>query len=175
MTAGDSTEPGVTLDPVKESEAAVLANLLELYVHDLSAVFRQVVLGADGRFGYAKLPRYFSDPDRHRAFFVRVQGRLAGFVLATHGSPAVDDPNVWDVAEFFVVRAERRRGVGSAAAALLWNTVLGPWAVRVSEGNAPALAFWRELVAEFSAGRFSELTRPSEPYPWRVFRFESTP
>ena len=175
MAAGDSTEPGVTLDSAKESEASVLANLLELYVHDLSAVFRHVTLGADGRFGYEKLPRYFADPERHLPFLVRVKGRLAGFALATRGSPAVDDPNVWDVAEFFVIRSERRRGVGSAAAALLWNTLPGPWTVRVSEGNVAALAFWRELVAEFSGGAFAELTRPGEPYPWRVFRFESTP
>jgi hypothetical protein len=41
----------VTLDIATASSAPILANLLELYVHDLSGVFA-IDIGADGRFGY---------------------------------------------------------------------------------------------------------------------------
>src|SRR5262249_23093675 len=98
----------VTLDIATPSDAEVLSNLLELYVHDLSEAFPSIELGEDGRFGYPKLPLYWSEPERRFAFLLRCDGRLAGFVLATCGSPAAEDPEVFDVAEFFVLRRYRR-------------------------------------------------------------------
>jgi predicted acetyltransferase len=81
------------------SEAPLLANLLELYLHDLSVAFPAIQLGADGRFGYPWLPLYWSEPERRFPFLIREAGRVAGFALATRGSPASDDPTVFDVAE----------------------------------------------------------------------------
>jgi hypothetical protein len=47
----------------------VLANLLELYIHDFSE-FVEVDVGEDGRFGYSQLALYWSDLDR-RPFLAR--------------------------------------------------------------------------------------------------------
>jgi predicted acetyltransferase len=163
----------VSLDAATASDSVLLSNLLELYIHDLSEVFPHVELGPDGRFGYDRLPRYWSEPDRRFPFLIRCDGRVAGFVLATRGSPAVDDPTVLDVAEFFVMRRYRRSGVGRDAAFLLWRRLPGKWTVRVSEGNASALAFWRGVVSEFAHGTETESTLPGQPNPWRVFSFES--
>ena len=52
MDTGES----VTLDAASPADSALLANLLELYIHDVSDVFPDVELGADGRFGYPRLP-----------------------------------------------------------------------------------------------------------------------
>ena len=57
----DSQE--VVLDVASPRDAVLLSNLLELYIHDLSETF-PVELGADGRFGYEKLPLYWSEPER---------------------------------------------------------------------------------------------------------------
>lgn len=43
---------GTHLVAATEAEHTLLSNLLELYIHDLSALFPQVRLGPDGRFGY---------------------------------------------------------------------------------------------------------------------------
>jgi hypothetical protein len=48
------SSPEVSLTVATESEGALLANLLELYIHDLSEVFPGVELGANGRFGYRR-------------------------------------------------------------------------------------------------------------------------
>jgi predicted acetyltransferase len=149
-----------------------LSNLLELYIHDVCDLFPSVELGADGRFGYPKLPLYWSEPQTRFAYLVREQGRVAGFALATRGSPVTADPHVLDVAEFFVIRKYRRLGVGRRAALLLWKCLPGKWTVRVSEGNRAALAFWSDIVAEFTSGTAVESTRPGEPNAWRVFSFE---
>jgi len=163
----------VTLDAAEPTEAEMLANLLELYIHELSAVFPAIELGPDGRFGYPKLPLYWSEADRRFPFLIRCDGRIAGFVLATRGSPAADDPAVLDVAEFFVLRRYRRSGVGRDAAFLLWTDIPGTWIVRVSEGNTGALSFWTSTIAEFANGAAVESTRPGNPHSWRVFSFES--
>ena len=162
----------VTLDLAAPRDAAVLANLLELYSHDLSDVFGLEV-GTDGRFGYDKLPLYWQEPGRRFAFLIRRGGALAGFALATRGSPASDDPDVFDVAEFFVVRRHRGAGVGRRAAGLLWDRVAARWIVRVSEANRGGYGFWSSAVARYTGGAFTETTRAGSPNPWRVFAFDS--
>jgi predicted acetyltransferase len=163
----------VSLDVATAAEAQLLANLLELYIHDLSEVFPHVELGADGRFGYDKLGLYWSEPERRFPFLIRHHGRVVGFVLATRGSPVSDDPSVLDVAEFFVIRSQRRSGMGRRAAALLWRRLPGTWIVRVSMANAPALPFWSGVVADFSGGAATEFNHPGEPHAWRVFVFDT--
>lgn len=166
----------VSLDRASEVDSALLANLLELYIHDMSEVFPHVQLGPDGRFGYSRLPLYWSESDRRFAFLIRCDGRIAGFILVTRGSPAAPNPDVLDVAEFFVLRQYRRAGTGREAACMLWRRLPATWIVRVLEKNAGALAFWRDTIAAFTGGHFAErrLTR-EEPNDWRVFSFESRP
>ena len=163
----------VVLDAATRAERELLSNLLELYIHDLSAAFPSIELGEDGRFGYSKLELYWSEPERRFPFLIRADGRVAGFALATRGSPASDDPEVLDVAEFFVLRRYRRSGVGRQAAALLWQRLPGTWIVRVAESNPGALSFWGDTVGEFTNGGATEYQRPGTPSAWRVFSFES--
>src|SRR5215510_1870079 len=134
-----------TLDPATPEDVPVLSDLLELYQFELRTIFT-LERGPDGRFGYARLPRYWSEPETHFPFLIRVGQRVAGFALATRGSPASDDPAVLDVAEFYVRTTERRAGVARRAASLLWDRLPGQWTVRVAEANAGGLAFWDTVV-----------------------------
>lgn len=162
----------VVLEPATQSDAGLLANLLELYSHDLSDVFA-LEPGADGRFGYEKLPRYWSEPESRFPFLIRAGARLAGFALVTRGSPVSDDPNDFDIAEFFVLRRHRHSGVGRRAAFLLWNRFVTRWIVRVSEGNPVGLRFWASVVDEYTSGTAVQTTRTGAPHAWRVFSFNS--
>jgi predicted acetyltransferase len=162
----------VTLERATPDMSPVLQNLLELYIHDVSDIFA-VELGPDGRFGYDKLPLYWADPVGRHAFLIRCGHHLAGFALATRGSPATDNPADLDVAEFFVLRGFRRLGVGRAAAFTLWDTITGPWVVRVLESNHTGLGFWSEVVRAYTSGVFFERTLAGVPSAWRVFTFAS--
>jgi predicted acetyltransferase len=84
--------------------------------------------------------------------------QLAGFALATRGSPATGDPSHLDVAEFFVLRSCRQRGVGARAAHTLWDRLPGHWVVRAAARNAPAVVFWRRTVGAYAQGKHSERT-----------------
>jgi predicted acetyltransferase len=162
----------VALDLATLRDEAVLSNLLELYAHDLSETFA-LELGPDGRFGYEKLPLYWSEPECRFPFLIRVGPQLAGFALVTRGSPGSDDPEDFDVAEFFVVRRHRRSGVGRQAAFLLWDRFPVRWIVRVAEGNQRGRRFWESVIREYSGGVFTETTRAGNPQVWRAFTFVS--
>jgi len=160
------------IELASEAERSLLANLLELYIHDLSEVFA-VQPGADGRFGYPRLASYWSEPERRFPFLIRDRGKVVGFVLAQRGSPMSDDPEVFDVAEFFVLRSVRRSGVGARAAALLWDRLPGRWIVRVSEANRNGLPFWTRVIQDYAGSGATQTQRRAEPHDWRVFAFDT--
>jgi predicted acetyltransferase len=167
------TEPAaVALELATAADAPLLANLLALYMHDLSEIFA-VEPDASGRFVYERLPLYTSEPGQRFAFVIRSAGRAVGFALVTRGSPASEDPEVLDVAEFFVLRRHRRSEIGKQAAFLLWNRLRGDWIVRVSEANRTGLPFWTRIIGEFTSGALTERTLPASPNAFRVFSFRS--
>lgn len=147
----------------------VLANLLELYAHDFSE-FVDLELQPNGRFGYPWLALYWMEPNRV-PLIVKVNDGLAGFALVTKGSSVREHPETWDMAEFFIARGFRRRGIGEAAAHEIWRRYPGDWEVRVRENNVPALGFWRATVSSFiqSPAR-AEVVRVGEKR-WQLFSF----
>ena len=148
----------ITLDPIRPDERPVLRNLWELYVHDFSEIVACEPL-PDGRFesdtSFAARIAPPLDP-----LWIRRDGRLVGFVFIRPCSHLDGDPAVSDIAQFFVLRAHRRAGVGRAAAALAFARRPGRWEVRETAANLPAQRFWRHAVDEITEGRFAE--RPWE-------------
>ncbi|MBV9156807.1 MAG: GNAT family N-acetyltransferase [Acidobacteriaceae bacterium] len=165
----------VELIAAAADQQSVVANLLELYIHDFTE-FLHVELGPDGRFAYTDLPLYWSEPDRY-PFLIKVEGELAGLALVKKGRSEISSEVVWDVGEFFVVRGYRRKGIGAKAAHELWTRLPGSWEVRVMQSNRAALNFWQHAVNAFK----HEVIEPLYAYvdksgkSWDVFAFESEP
>lgn len=172
MTNDPAAPAQIELVPASKEDQPILANLLELYAHDFSE-FYGVELGPDGRFGYKNLPLYWSEPGRH-PFLVRIDGKLAGFVFLKRGSDISGNENVWDVAEFFVVRAYRRRGVGSQIAREVWKRFPGTWEVRVLQANVAALSFWARAIAIFTGEVIQSVGVEKDGDRWQIFSFESS-
>jgi len=148
-----------------------LANLLELYVHDFSQLCH-IEIGPDGRFGYDRLPLYWSESNRH-PFLVRIDGNLAGLVFVKRGSEISGDATVWDMAEFFVLRGYRRRGFGTEVAHQVWKQFPGQWEVRVMKPNVVALRFWRNAIAKFTGNAIRPIHIRRHAQSLRLFSFES--
>jgi predicted acetyltransferase len=172
-TSIGSSAGGVTLQLATREQETPLANLLELYLHDMSETF-PIRISEQGRFGYAWLPTYWAEPEIRSAYLIHSESGLSGFVLTTLGSPASQHPAAIDVAEFFVLRRFRRTGVGRAAMHQLWDQRPGHWVVRVSEGNSGGRAFWGRVVREYGEG-VSERSIPGRHYPWRVYELDTGP
>jgi predicted acetyltransferase len=77
------------------------------------------------------------------------------------------------MAEFFVLRGYRKRGIGTQAAYQVWKQFPGRWEVRVMESNLLALSFWGKAISSFTgeAIRPTRIKRSTEY--WRLFSFES--
>jgi len=162
----------VALVTAKRTDRATLENLLELYIHDFSEILGDTP-GEAGRFGYAGLDAYWSEAG-HLPYLIRADGRLAGFALVCQGSRVSSDPTVFDLAEFFVVRGLRRRGVGLTAAALVLAAHPGVWEVRVMVENVGAQHFWERAIGSFTGGRFETFAwRGRHRRNFRAFRFTS--
>jgi predicted acetyltransferase len=160
----------IELVPATPEQESIVANLLELYAHDFSE-FHNLELGADGRFGYKYLPRYWSEPDRY-PFLIKVDGRLAGLALVKRGSEISGSEAVWDVGEFFVVRAYRRQGIGMKVAHEVWRRFPGPWEVRVMQSNRTALNFWQRAITTFNGEAIQPARIEQDGEAWYVFAFE---
>jgi predicted acetyltransferase len=162
----------VTLSRATERDHTTLANLLHLYVHDFSELLGMKP-SEQGWFSYPGLPRYWREPGR-AAFLIRAEDHLAGFALTSKGSAITGDPEVSDVAEFFVVRGVRRQGVGRTAAHRLFHAAPGAWEVRVIELNRSGQHFWSSVIGQYTAGRFDvEPFVRDDGLPSHVFRFVS--
>jgi predicted acetyltransferase len=103
-----------------------------------------------------QLANWFADLTAH-PLVVLHEGQSVGFALvrretshARAGNPA------FMMAEFFVARAHRRRGIGHAAMRLIIDRYAGRWHIMEYQRNLQATAFWRSVVREYTAGKFQE-------------------
>lgn len=157
--------------PAAAEQAFILDNLFQLYAYDFSE-FHDVELGANGRFVYKNLPLYWTEPGRH-PFLIWVDGALAGFALVKRGSEVTGAESAWDMAEFFVLRVYRKRGIGTRVAHELWCRFPGTWEVRVLRANGLAQQFWAHAIAEFTHESIHPVSFEKDGESWTVFSFES--
>ena len=139
----------VRVVPAGEDRRPTLEHLVQLYLHDLSGVGGWD-LRADGTFGTELLDGCWSETRRH-SFLFQVGDSLAGFAVVDRGSHVSDRADVWDMAEFFVVKRWRRAGVGRSAARQLFATFPGAWKVRTFPGYVPAEKFWPSVCADMAS------------------------
>ena len=171
MVQPASMRPQVELSLATIEERLALSNLYQLYVHDFTD-FIAMELGRDGRFVYDPLPSYWTEPNRF-PHFISADGQLVGFSLVKKGADFSGDSQIWDMAEFFVIRGARRRGIGYSAAVQTWERFPGPWEVRVMTTNEPALQFWKRAISRFK-GETTEpvLVTKADETRW-IFLFDS--
>jgi len=159
----------INIQEAAYDQKPILRNLLELYEYDESEL-----TGRDtdehGLFGYKYLDHYWTEEDRH-PFLIYADGKLAGFVLVNRRGLLGSEARV--IAEFFVLRAYRRRGVGEEAARQVFDRLPGKWEVAQMACNAGAQAFWKKVIARYTEGRFTETTLDNDRWQGPVLSFES--
>jgi predicted acetyltransferase len=159
--------------PAEPSELETLRNLFQLYAHDFSEVLH-LDLDAAGRFSEPQLAAYWVDAWRV-PYLLRIGDHLGGFALVHRSAGVTRDGEVWDMAEFFVLRKYRLAGVGTAAAHQIFAMHPGEWEVRQLTANAAASAFWRRAIARYTDGQFHEERLDDKRWRGPVQRFRSGP
>jgi predicted acetyltransferase len=135
----------------------VYADFLNDLAPDATGVFPPLA-GLAGVEDDDDLQRWLVDP-QVQLLTILLHQQPAGFaVISTQrgAGPQGSAGNPFRMTEFFIIRSMRRRGVGRAAVRLLFDRFAGEWLITQSRRNAPAVAFWRRVIAQYSGGRYQE-------------------
>jgi len=157
----------IELSPVSRDEKEILRNLLEKYQYEFSQ-FEHTDVNTLGLYGYNWLDCYWTEKNRW-AFFIRVEEKLAGFVMINDYLEARKDGD-FTIAEFFVMHKYRRLGVGKYAAKAVFDRFPGKWELKRHPKNIASVRFWDSIISEYTGGKY-ELVRsyPEFPYPDGTF------
>jgi predicted acetyltransferase len=161
----------VTTEAAIPAQRETLVRLVQLYLHDLSAVESWDV-DESGSFGEDDLDGCWTE-DRRHPFVIRANGKVAGFAVVDEGSDVTGDRSVYDMAEFFVLRRWRRTGVGRAAVRDLLERFPGTWEIRPFPGYPAGEKFWRQICAESAVGGVSESTYDRSGRPATLYRLST--
>ena len=157
---------------VNESEKSVLRQLMELYAHDFSE-FDGADVDAHGYFGYSYLDHYWTEPAR-QPYFIKVDGKLAGFVLVSDYCYLVKAPGTRSISEFFVMRKYRGQGIGRWAALQVFNQFPGKWEIIQHSGNLPSIIFWEKVIGEYCGGDYRKEDVATEYWEGQALIFDNS-
>lgn len=163
----------VNISAAAYPEKSILRNLLQYYLYEFS-LSPEIEPDDKGQFQYPYLDRYWIEPERF-PYLVRVNGGLAGFVLLRKGTyfPEIlgNEQRAMLVAEFFVMKAFRRRGVGTRAAKELFSRFPGRWEIAQEPDNYGGQDFWRKLISDYCEDEFKEYVLDNDIWcgPVQVF------
>lgn len=141
----------VELIPVKLDDKEILRNLLEKYDYEFSQYDNRDV-NKLGLYGYNYLDNYWTEKARW-AFFIAVEGNLAGFVMVNNFPEAKEETD-YSLAEFFVMYKYRRCGVGKYAAMKVFDMFHGKWQLKRHPKNIGSVHFWNCVVSEYTKGNY---------------------
>lgn len=133
--------PAISLVPASPDQKPAIANLIQLYLHDMTE-FMPFAVGPDGLYAYDFLDRFWRFP-----YLIMSDDEIAGFALVIDECPLTGRSPCWFMAEFFVLKAYRSRGAGRSAIELALQAHPGQWHIAVPQANRAAQAFWSKTLA----------------------------
>lgn len=160
---------GIEIVHASQSEDRTLRYLLEFYFHDMAEWFK-FDQHSEGNYTESTNEYWTQNSD---VYLLYAAGIPIGFSIVGAADDWLPGSGARDMTEFFVVRRHRRTGIGREFATYVWRLFPGKWLVRVFQPNAPALPFWREVISEYSAGRYEEQVVKKNGSDWSHFSFES--
>ena len=150
----------ITIEPIRIEQKSVFVQMMELYLYDFSE-FSGEDINEYGYFGYPRIDDYWNEAGRH-PFLIRVDGRIAGLVLVRSCCEHTHLSNPHNIAEFFVMKKYRRKGVGRAAAMKVFDMFPGGWEISQWENNLPARSFWKQVIDEYTNGNYDPFAAPEK-------------
>jgi predicted acetyltransferase len=126
------------------------------YLDDLGPL-NTGIFPALGEIGHREpdhLQRWYGDPSA-ALLVIMDDRRRAGFAMVARNSHSTRVTD-YRMAEFFIARDSRRRGVGRSAVRLILDRFAGRWEIVEYQRNPGAVSFWRRVVAAYTAGQFRE-------------------
>ena len=149
----------IELRQVLLEDREILKNLLEKYDYEFSQYDKRDV-NKLGLYGYQYLDYYWTEKNRW-AYFVEVDGKLAGFIMVNDYSEVENRKTDFVIAEFFIMHKYRCLGIGRKAFFKALDLHNGTWQLKRHPKNLPSVHFWNKVVAEYTKGNYEMI----ESYP----------
>lgn len=166
----------IKLMPATLADYPTIQNMARFYVYDMSEYLGNEEgweIPEDGLYECIDFKQYWEDKSAF-PFIVRYENELIGFAIVDKkGSESSVDFNM---AQFFVARKFKHKGIGRYIAEQCFKTFPGVWEVMIIPGNEGAYRFWRSTIKDYSGNQFIEYTREIAHFNQaknNIFRFNS--
>ena len=149
----------ISIVPVKIGEKEILRNLLEKYDYEFSQYDNRDVNDL-GLYGYDYLDYYWTEENRF-PFFVKVNGKLAGFIMVNDYLESKINTN-YTLSEFFIMYKYRRQGIGKYVVNNIFNKFKGKWQLKFHPKNEVSRNFWLKTIDEYTKGKYEIIKNDPE-------------
>lgn len=153
------------IEQVPYDKKIVLRHLFELYQYDFSE-FTNDDVNEFGVYDYEFLDNYWTESTRV-PYFIKIDGKYAGFALVRKISNSEEE--FYSMAEFFILKKYRKKGVGKKASIKIFEQHQGNWEVAVFKENIPAIKFWKMVISYHTKDNFNEIAK--EDWNGPIFSF----
>jgi predicted acetyltransferase len=145
----------ISIIHIKIEQKAKAWKLLQEYLQELS-LFENIEKNKSEEYSYPYFDSYWKDKERF-PFFILYNNEIAGFVFINNYSVLSEDKNLHAVGEFYVIPKLRDSGIGKHAAIQVFDKFPGKWEVAQLENNTQAIAFWRNVIDDYTKGEYKEV------------------
>lgn len=153
--------------PASVADKLIIRHLFQLYSHDFS-VYDDADVDEHGLYDYPRIDHYWTEDIRY-PFLVRVDGQIAGFAFVRELEKEEATTLTYSIAEFFILRKYRRKGIGKAVAFQLFDRFRGQWYVGQYVSNEPSHVFWNTIIDEYTNGNYQQIKNIDQEGPAQLF------
>jgi predicted acetyltransferase len=146
--------PQVSVREPRATDRAWIRGVYRDYLFDLAPAATGLfpLLPEGGQRESDQADRLFADAQA-RVLTICYANEPVGFARI---SLRARSPAEFSMADFFIARTWRRRGIGAEAVRLILDRFEGAWLITEHVRNDPAVQFWRQVVGGYSAGKYQE-------------------
>jgi len=151
----------ITIEPVKKEEKEILRNLLEKYDYEFSQ-YNNLDVNNLGLYGYDYLD-YFWNEENLFPFFIKVDGKLAGFIMISDYPELKRIPLNYAISNFFVMYKYRRNGIGKFCVKYILDKFKGKWRLKYHPKNEISQNFWIKTINDYTNGKYELIKNDPDP------------
>ena len=150
----------IKVEPVKREEREILMNLLEKYSYEFSQ-YNNLDVNSLGLYGYDYLDCYWWDNEKRYPFFIKVDNKLAGFIMV-NDYPEGQIKTDYSISEFFVMYKYRRSGIGKFGIKYILNKFKGKWQLKFHPNNEISKNFWIKTISDYTNEKYEIIKNDPE-------------
>ena len=142
----NNNELKVSLRVATGEDKALLKNLQQLYLHDLSAYTENLDINAEGVFENNDIDLFY-EKDELIPLMIEYGKAVVGFILFTTPPYTLQRAD-YTIGDFFILRKYRGRGFGKVIVKELFQTYPGKYTMMQLIDNQTAISFWKKVLSE---------------------------